>query len=1612
MSPPNPAPKPPPLDRAMQYLGLSPRGSRSTSQLNLQRPGSSLSQRSGSTANLPGTAAAATPAGSDNEASASASSSLGGVFSSIWKGRRPKTGPIFKGTKEVLRVIKETTDFFPPVKSAAAALYEILNILDTADGNREEVKKLQNRLKVLEEILSSCPPSGVERSLEDRLGGLARMLEEKAAYLKGKLNDSKGKRVINATEDQKEIHQAIEEVRFAIEIAMLDISISGRKATLEVVKEVAWVKKRVVETRNLVEETKEIAIWLKDNEHLKKIKTVTGAEFNQEDRQGCIPGTRVALLATLLRWAKDPSSPSIFWLCGMAGTGKTTLTETFNVRLDDQGVLVASFFCSLDHVERRDVRRIIPSLAKSLAKVQPKFAKQLVKVLESGKVPDDPVALNLKDQYRILILEPASKAFDAAMLVALSIDALDECSDKEAIRLLLKAILSQPPPPPLKVFLTSRPEDHLEERFASYDTHRQLLLHDVEQHIVQADIAVYLRHCLSQIGDLKGHVQEKDVENLAERSQNLFIYAATLVKYLDEYRGDRLRLFRELCSSDSTSAGRLDSLYKLYGVIMSEAFKGLEDTDTKTIQACLSLLIVAPNPLSVSGYAGFLGLDRGAVRSAFRQLHSVVRVPREDLQPITILHASFADYLTTDNSHRRHEWAIDRCTANETAARRCFIVMNKELRIGISGATTSYKSNDEQPKPLCIPPGLAYACTAWINHVLDMAGMTGCLLDELQEQMDGFLVMQSLYWLEVLSVEKKVDYAYNTLPLVPKALPALPRGIKDHLIAIATFSSRFRTPISESAPHLYLSALPAYIASGSSPWFYPQIPAIPRLSYSYDRRQLWTSDAGWRVGCIAYSPDGTLLASGLDDCTIRLWNPQTGEALDGTLLASGSWDNTIHLWNPQTGEALDGTLLASGSYDGTIRLWNPQTGKALDGTLLASGLDDCTIRLWNPQTGEALGGPLKGHSAQVTSVAFSPDGTLLASGSWDNTIRLWNPQTGEALGEPLQDHSAAVTSVAFSPDGTLLASGSWDTTIRLWNPQTGDALGEPLQGHSNWVTSVAFSPDGTLLASGSWDNTIRLWNPQTGEALGGTLLASGSHDGTIRLWGPQTGGALEGTLLASGSYDNTIRLWNPQTGEALGEPLQGHSHQVTSVAFSPDGTLLASGSHDGTIRLWGPQTGGALDGTLLASGSWDNTIRLWNPQTGEALGEPLQGHSVVVTSVAFSPNGTLLASGSHDATIRLWSPQTGEALDGTLLASGSYDHTIRLWNPQTGEALDGTLLASGSYDGTIRLWNSQTGEALGEPLQGHSRWVASVVFSPDGTLLASGSYDSTIRLWKPQTGEALGGPLQGHSGAVASVAFSPEGTLLASGSYDNTIRLCGPQTVGALGEPLQGHSDGVTSVAFSPDGTLLASGSWDTTIRLWSPQTGEALGEPLQGHSGQVTSVAFSPDGTLLASGLYDGTIRLWNPQTGKALDGTLLASGSWDTTIRLWSPQTGEALDGTLLASGSHDNTIRLWNTAHYQHSHLQHFDSSNFQDQVLFQMYPHSICINMKDGWIRNAAGDLLFWALPRDRRNLISPLQRWKTHDYCKLDLTNAVHGTEWTKCQEPRPPGARPQLWPIE
>jgi WD40 repeat protein len=180
------------------------------------------------------------------------------------------------------------------------------------------------------------------------------------------------------------------------------------------------------------------------------------------------------------------------------------------------------------------------------------------------------------------------------------------------------------------------------------------------------------------------------------------------------------------------------------------------------------------------------------------------------------------------------------------------------------------------------------------------------------------------------------------------------------------------------------------------------------------------------VSAVAFSPDGSLLASASGDRTVRLWNPSTGQEVQ-KLEGHTGYVNAV-AFSP------DGSLLASASDDGTIRLWNPSTNQEVQ--------------------------KLGGHTGYVSAVAFSPDGSLLASASHDGTVRLWNPSTGQEV-QNLKGHTSYASAVAFSPDGSLLASASGDRTVRLWNPSTG----QEVQKFEDvpFVTTIKFTIDNKTL---------------------------------------------------------------------------------------------------------------------------------------------------------------------------------------------------------------------------------------------------------------------------------------------------------------------------------------------------------------------------------------------------------------------------------------------------------------------------------------------------------------------------------------------------------------------
>jgi WD40 repeat protein len=560
---------------------------------------------------------------------------------------------------------------------------------------------------------------------------------------------------------------------------------------------------------------------------------------------------------------------------------------------------------------------------------------------------------------------------------------------------------------------------------------------------------------------------------------------------------------------------------------------------------------------------------------------------------------------------------------------------------------------------------------------------------------------------------------------------------------------------------------------------------------------------------------------------------------DGRLLASGSEDRTIAVWDPETSRRV---AVLRGHTQGISSL-----AFAPDGRTLASAGADENVMLWDPRTGLRLR-TLQGDSP-IESVTYSPDGRFVASSDDAGNVALWDPGSERPV-RTLHGRVGQLFGVAFAPGGRRLAAAGLDGTVVMWNPRTGRRLGtmhEPVA-----ILSVAFSPGGRSLALGGADGVVAIRDVRTGRTE--TVLRGARHATVYGVTFSPSGDAL-----AAGSDAQTVLLWRLRTP---GRPqvFRGDTDTVSTVAFSPDGRTLASGSDDGRVVLWrasSPPGGRRLvghrdvvlsvawspDGRRLASAGRDRQIVVWDPATGRRV-RTLRGNRAGVDGIAFSPDGRVLASGAHDGRIMTWDVAAGRRLRVLRVDS----------SPVWGVAFsrDGRLLASAGADHIVTLWEARTGRRL-LFLSGHSDAVDAVAFSPDSRLVASAGSDGSIIVWDAATGRRQ--RVLNASSHVTSVAFTPDGKRLLSVGTDQQVSVWDVRSGHRVGEPLTGQDDTLTSVAVAPDGRSAVSAGGDGSVVDWS--LAPRLGQPVAVHDGPAWSVAFSPDGRSIASAGSDRTVTV-----------------------------------------------------------------------------------------------------------------------------------------------------------
>ena len=479
-----------------------------------------------------------------------------------------------------------------------------------------------------------------------------------------------------------------------------------------------------------------------------------------------------------------------------------------------------------------------------------------------------------------------------------------------------------------------------------------------------------------------------------------------------------------------------------------------------------------------------------------------------------------------------------------------------------------------------------------------------------------------------------------------------------------------------------------------------------------------------RVHSVAFSPDGSRLASGSDEI-VRIWNMTTGELED---------ELEGHTHNVKSvAFSHNGRFIVSGSGDDTVRVWNTAT---------------CETTYM-----------LMGHEDAVMSVAISSNDEFVVSGSRDRTVRMWDTATGELLHE-LKGHGDGVESVAVSPDCQHVASVSRAAELWIWTKD--GVIEHKLEClATTGPYNLAFSNDSRRILC----NVNRTEWTTTGHRL--SLLDTNNDPGDTGRTVSVAYSSDDGEIVC-GMEDGAVVIWNREANKThiLGRHPNRHPIIVASVAFSPDGSRIASGSHDWSVRIWDPRLRGTINEeaslgglesvALSHDGGWIVTASLCHIQVWRVMETMTKANELStedeVLYLALSRDGSRVVIGCAGGSIWVWNHLTNKK---ECQISG-HSHSVR----SVAFSNDGHHVVSGSYDKTVRIWDCHTGNEV--RMYQHSNMVECVAFSRDGGRVAFGSNDGTVQIWNPSTGQIDIEP-ETDRGVIDSVAFSPDGSHVISG---------------------------------------------------------------------------------------------------------------------------------------------------------------------------------------------------------------------------------------------------------
>jgi hypothetical protein len=511
---------------------------------------------------------------------------------------------------------------------------------------------------------------------------------------------------------------------------------------------------------------------------LPKLPRAEGAAFDShqdEHDARCLENTRVDLQRQIAGWAEDPSGKCIFWLKGMAGTGKSTVARTVAHSFKDKSQLGASFFFKRGEGDRGNASRFFTTIADDLAIKVPSLVPSIAKAISvDPRIPEK----TLNEQFEKLIRQPLLEMTYAPRQVStliIVIDALDECEKEKDIREILRLLATARDVRPicLRIFVTSRPELPIRLGFAeiSEDTHQDLVLHEIPKADIEHDISTYLRHEFMRIraeyskrspqhqlsADWPG---DENIQILVKMAIPLFIFAATVCRFVaDPIKGNpKKRLSAILEYQTASQASKFD---RTYLPILDQLLIDQDDAEKEELarefREIVGTIIILVDPLSTISLSSLLNIAQEDVNGRLDLLHSVLSIPTNEDAPVRLLHLSFRDFLLDPQKRGKSPFWVDERKTHERIASKCLEVMSrprclKENLCSLQWPGTLRTEVDKRVIDERLPAHVQYACRYWVHHLEQSKGR---IHDG--DQVHLFLQQHLLHWLEAMSLIQKIS---------------------------------------------------------------------------------------------------------------------------------------------------------------------------------------------------------------------------------------------------------------------------------------------------------------------------------------------------------------------------------------------------------------------------------------------------------------------------------------------------------------------------------------------------------------------------------------------------------------------------------------------------------------------------------------------------------------------------------------------------------------------------------------------------------------------------------------------------------------------------------------